>query len=154
MWSGFGLAAGAGVSAFVISLTWADAPTLRTHMESYLAAWVIVAVIFFLLQSLATGSKRVALSFALPWLLNATLTGAAVVLQIRAYIIVPLTACIACWAIYRMKVLKGPPLKMNTATPNISSETKIRRPTTPYDTMRRKQSSSAKNQSKPNTRNT
>jgi hypothetical protein len=94
-------------------------------MASYLAAWGTVTVVFFLLQNLATGSKRVALSFTIPWLLNAMITGVAVVLRIRAYIIVPVTTCVALWALYRMKVLESPPLKINTAMLTIGLGSKI-----------------------------
>jgi len=160
-WMAFMIATGAGAGAFWISEityssvegTWtSEAPLLRTHMGSYLAAWVAIAVVFFFLQNLATRSKHVALSFAAPWLLNATIAGVAVVFQIRAYIIVPVTACIALWALYRMKVRKGPPLKIRTAMLSIVPGINIRRLMRSYSAFRHQQSSPATKPSKPNSK--
>jgi len=158
-WMAFMIATAAGAGAFGISEityssvegTWtSEAPLLRTHMGSYLAAWVALAVVFFFLQNLAARSKHVALSFAAPWLLNATLAGVAVVFQIRAYIIVPVTACIALWTLYRMKVRNGPPLKISTAMLSIVPGINIRRLMSSYSAFRRQQSSPARKPSKPN----
>jgi len=159
MWSGFWFAATIGVAAFIISEmtyssvegTWtSDTPRLSAHMVSYLAAWATITVVFWLLQNLATGSKSTALHFAAPWLLNGLITGAAVVLHISAYVVVPVTTCVALWALYRMKVKNGPPLKISLAMLSTVSGVNIVRIMKGYSASRRQQSGTARKQSKPN----